>query len=208
MGIIADMKAFRKLLKKTMKNLNSYSKRCQSRINRQSPVSSYHTIREAQILTVKSTETDAESLENLRQLIKNEIEFYQTAVNRMYVRNWPRLTRVHYQSKQLEKSFMDEYSKLSKAREGKSGQGTSSDAEKTYRENLTRMYRQGRKFEEERLNAIRNVLVSFVKAIHSVPHIGGLNQSYQELINKIGGPQSTQGDLDFWARTYGISLEG
>ena len=227
MGIIADMKGYRKLLKKIIKNLKSYSKRYQSRIDRQSPVSCYHTTKEAQILTVKSTETDAESLEKLRKLIKDEINSYEARVNRIYVRNLPLLTRAHYQSKRLEKLFEQEYSDLSKARKGKSGQGTSSNtdahlssgegnvsraptnisqAEKTYRENLTGIYQRSREFEEERLNDIRNVLVSFVKAIHSVPHIGELNQFYKELIAKIEETQKTQDDLDFWAQTHGIPL--
>ena len=77
-------------------------------------------------------------------------------------------------------------------------------AQDIYRQNVTNIYLQCRTLEEERLNDIRQVQMEFVGAMHSSEHAEQQSQMYEKLLTTIELDQSTQSDLDFWAKTYGV----
>lgn len=213
MSIIADAEEFRKVLKNFIKNLKSYSNNCQNQINQQPAVSSYKTTKEARILVVSSNDTVVKSLETLRQSITDAIEVYKIKIGQMYSKRFLGIKHTHRQSRRLTKLFKKAYSDLCKAQGVKEGEGSAAGnltdltpAQITYRDEVTKIYRGAREYEQTRLNDIQQFLIKFMEAVHSTPHVGGLNQIYQELLAKIQEKQNTTSDLDFWAKIHGIPL--
>jgi hypothetical protein len=76
--------------------------------------------------------------------------------------------------------------------------------QETYRRKATQIYQQCRVFEEERLNQIRETLIQFNRAIHSLEFSNEQNAMYANLLATIESEQKTLVDLDFWKRTYRV----
>ena len=76
--------------------------------------------------------------------------------------------------------------------------------QRTYRQKAMEIYQQCRELEEERLNSIRETLISFIQAIHSTEYSTEQNAIYTKLLSTIESEQSTLVDLHFWAQTYQI----
>ena len=77
-------------------------------------------------------------------------------------------------------------------------------AQETYRRKATKIYEQCRYLEEERLNQIREALIAFNRAVHSMEYSTEQNAIYDNLLVTIESEQKTIVDLDFWKRTYRV----
>lgn len=100
-----------------------------------------------------------------------------------------------------------------KEKELQSTQDRLTEAEKTlkheretYQGEAKNIYEQCRELEEERLNQIRQTLLDFINAIHSSDFSTEQDSLYEKLLADIESQQSTLNDLDFWARTYHVSI--
>ena len=108
------MQDYHNLLQTNRHRHTSFSKKWRLKIRRQSPLSSYHTTKRAQLDTIQSFDTLALLLQTRCDGIQQVIDTYKEQVKRMYPSKRLSTVHKHYQSDIMEQSFKTAYSPLSK----------------------------------------------------------------------------------------------
>ncbi|CAF0997760.1 unnamed protein product [Adineta ricciae] len=77
--------------------------------------------------------------------------------------------------------------------------------QETYKERAMEIYKECRQYEQERLDQIRDILISFTQAAHTPDYSDGQDEIFDDLIEHIKTQQNSLEDLDFWAKVYGVT---
>jgi chromosome segregation ATPase len=107
------MQDYHNRLQKNVHGHTSFSKKWRSKISRQSPLSSYHTTKRAQLDTIQSFDTLALLLQTRCDGTQQVIDTYKEQVKKMYPSKRLSTVHKHYQSDIMEESFKTAYSPLS-----------------------------------------------------------------------------------------------
>ena len=78
------------------------------------------------------------------------------------------------------------------------------DQQAVYRKEATKIFEQYQKYEKQRLNLIRKILIKFVQAMHSANYSKNIDRVYKNLLDKIENEQNTDKDLSFWKTSFGV----
>ena len=107
MDLLEHMQEHCNILKNTMNHFNSYSNKCRSAIKQQSPISSYHTTKRAQLQVIATTAHHAELLKQRCDTIQQVINTYRRQIQRMYPRERLGIVHKHYRAHAMKQLFKD-----------------------------------------------------------------------------------------------------
>ena len=80
------------------------------------------------------------------------------------------------------------------------------DEQLTYKQKATEIFGKCQICEQERLDLIRESLIKFVQAMHSLEYSKEVDSIFDDLLIEIENKLNTDEDLRFWAETYGVTV--
>ena len=261
MILIGYMVGYVQWLRACQSSRNAYSAKWRLKVKDQPRVTSYHTTKRAQLLTIGVSTELTSHTEVLCTAIEEVISDCHSAVNESYKQKWNKTGYQHRKTSTIEKAFRKARAAVRKASDmvdqlikkekrtsaavdqaadriaqlNSGSQSNKAKLKKTegelakkrvalqtinenivqarselekkqldYRVAATKIFRGYRKYERERVELIQNTVVKFVQAMHSAEYSTNINTVFANLLANITKEQSTEKDLLFWEKRYGI----